>query len=182
MRENLPAGTAAERGFTIIEGLVASAILLIVAIGILPLFASSILNNTRGSDSTTASNFGKTTLETAVTLPFDNVAVQVPGGQTKLQVDEWWKPGNGKINDPTQGWTTTAPPASTLSTWTRSTLVQQFQSVDAVTAGDLSAPYDGSVPPNFVQLKLVTSTVQSSKQGGILGAGEHITFRVLKAF
>src|SRR6185369_7870572 len=107
--ENLPAGAGAERGFSLIEGLVATAILLIVAIGVLPLFASSILNNTRGSDSTQASNFGKSALETAVTLPVDNTAVLIPAGQTKLQVDEWWKPGNGKINDPTQGWTTIPP-------------------------------------------------------------------------
>jgi hypothetical protein len=182
MRENLPVGTGAERGFTIIEGLVASAILLIVAIGILPLFASSILNNTRGSDSTTSSNFGKTSIETWETLPFDNISALVPPGQTKLEVDDWWKPGNNNINDPTQGWTTTTPSAATLSTWSRTTTVQQFQSIDAVNNGDLSTPYDGSTPDEFVELKLVTTTVQSSKQGGILGGGEHITFKVLKAF
>jgi Tfp pilus assembly protein PilV len=182
MRENLPVGTGAERGFTIIEGLVASAILLIVAIGILPLFASSILNNTRGSDSTTASNFGKTSLESWGALPFDNSAILVPGGQTKLEIDDWWKPGNGPINDPSQGWTTTTPPTTTLSTWNRQTTIQQYQSVDVVNGGDLSTPYDGSVPANFTQLKLVTAVVQSSKQGGILGGGEHITFKVLKPF
>src|SRR5262249_22676774 len=48
MNENLPAGAGPERGFTLVEGLVATAILLLVAIGIIPLFASSILNNTKG--------------------------------------------------------------------------------------------------------------------------------------
>ena len=182
MRENLPVGTGAERGFTIIEGLVASAILLIVAIGILPLFTSSILNNSRGSDSTTASNFGRSAIETAVTLPVDNAAVDIPAGQTKLILNEWWKPGNGKINDPTQGWVTTAPTAGVLSTWTRQTTIEQFQSIDTVIAGDLSTPYDQSVDDRYVQLKLISATVQSSKQGGILGGGQQITFQTLKAF
>jgi len=46
-------------GFSFIEALIATGIMLIIAVGIIPLFASSVLNNTRGADSTTATNFGR---------------------------------------------------------------------------------------------------------------------------
>jgi Tfp pilus assembly protein PilV len=182
MRENLPAGARAERGFTIIEGLVASAILLIVAIGIIPLFASSILNNSRGSDSTQASNFSKSNVENLVSMPFSGAPLTIAAGQTQLKVDDWWKPGNGKINDPTSGWQTGTPSAGTLNIWTRNTIVQQYGLDDVLTNGAPTTPLDGNTQPNFVQLKVITVNVQSSKPGGILGVGERISLQTIKAF
>ncbi|HEV7517976.1 MAG TPA: hypothetical protein VGR07_16880 [Thermoanaerobaculia bacterium] len=182
MRENLPAGAGAERGFTIIEGLVASAILLIVAIGIIPLFANSILNNSRGSDSTLATNFSKTNIENLQQMPFSNPLLNVPAGQVKLQADDWWKPGNLKINDPSQGWQVGTPTTGTLNIWTRNTIVQQYGLDDILTNGAPTTPLDGSTQANFVQLKTITVNVQSSKPGGILGVGERISLQSIKAF
>lgn len=182
MNEKLPAGAGSERGFTMVEGLVATAILLVVAIGIIPLFASAILNNTRGSDSTLASNFSKTNVENLSQMPFTNVALTIPAGQTALTTNDWWKPGNGQINDPSQGWQAGTPSAGTLNTWTRSTMVQQYGLSDVLNNGALTTPLDGSTQANFVQLKMVTVNVQSSKAGGILGNGERITVQAVKAF
>jgi Tfp pilus assembly protein PilV len=182
MRENLPAGAGAERGFTIIEGLVATAILLIVAIGIIPLFASSILNNSRGSDSTQASNFSKTSVENLLQMPFGNPALAVPAAGTQLKTDDWWKPGNNKINDPSQGWQAGTPVAGTLNIWTRNTIIQQYGLKDILDTGGLVTPLNGATQANFVQLKLITVNVQSSKAGGILGVGERISLQTLKAF
>jgi len=193
MNEDLPAGAASERGFTVIEGLVATAILLIVAIGILPLFANSIANNSRGSDSTTASNFSKTVVENLAQVPFNGVDVTIAGGSTQKLVSEWWKPGAGPINDMTQGWQATPPTGTTFTTWTRSTSVQQYGVADVLNTGSLVTPLDGGTQPNFVQLKLITVTVQSSKintvntlggghQGALLGGGENIVLQMIKAF
>jgi len=188
-----------ERGFTVIEGLVATAILLIVAIGVLPLFTSSILNNTRGSDSTIASNFGKTTVENLSQQPFGGPDLTIPGGATQKVTNEWWKPGAGPINDSTQGWQSTAPSGSTFTTWTRTTTVQQYGVRDILNSqdssglkGTLSTALSGSTQPNFVQLKLITVNVQSSKintvntlgqgnRGAILGGGETIILQMVKA-
>lgn len=180
MHENLPAG--AERGFTIIEGLIATAILLVVAIGIIPLFANSILNNTKGSDSTLATNFSKTSVENLLQLPFTNPSVTVPAGQPSLQVNDWWSPGSGLLNDPSEGWQAGTPSAGTVNIWTRSAVVQQYSMNDILTNGSLTTPLDGSTQPNFVQLKMITVNVQSSKAGGILGAGERIGLQMVKAF
>ena len=199
--EDLPAGAVSERGFTIIEGLVATAILMIVAIGILPLFTNAILNNSRGSDSTTASNFGKTVVENLAQEPFNNPDLTLASGTTQKLTNEWWKPGAGPINDSTQGWQSTAPSSSTFTTWTRTTSIQQYGVRDILNSqapaagslqGVLSTPLDGSAQSNFVQLKLITVTVQSSKintvnslgggkQGAILGGGETIVLQMVKA-
>jgi Tfp pilus assembly protein PilV len=201
MREDLPAGAVSERGFTVIEGLVATALLLIVAIGILPLFANSILNNTRGSDSTTASNFGKTAVENLSQQTFNSPDLTIAGGSTQKLTNEWWKPGAGPINDSTQGWQATAPSAATFTTWTRATSIKEYGVRDILTTQDpvagslqgvLTTALDGGTQPNFVQLKLITVTVQSSKintvntlgggsRGAILGGGETIVLQMVKA-
>jgi Tfp pilus assembly protein PilV len=180
MAENRPVGTAGERGFTIIEGLVATAILLVVAIGVIPLFASAILNNSKGSDSTTASNFSKTNVENLLALPFTGPNMTITAGN-KLEVDDWWKPGNGKINDPTQGWTLTAPSTTTIATWNRVTTIQQYQTEDILTDGALTTPLDTSVSSQ-AGLKMVTVSLASRKPGGILGNGERITVQMIRAF
>lgn len=199
MNEHPSAGTiadtadTAERGFTVIEGLVATAILLIVAIGILPLFANSIANNSRGSDSTTASNFGKSALENLSQMPFNNTSLAIGSGATQKVLSEWWKPGAGPINDTTQGWQSTAPTSTQFTTWTRSTTVEEFGVRDILNSGKFVTPLDGSTQANFVQLKRVTVNVQSSKintvnalgggkQGAVLGGGENIVLQIVKAF
>jgi type II secretory pathway pseudopilin PulG len=172
-----------ERGFTVIEGLIATAILLVVAIGVIPLFASSILNNTRGSDSMLATNFSKTATENLIQIPFNSGAVTVPAGQAQLTVDDWWSPGRtGRLNDPTQGWQAGSPSAGTTNIWTRSTTVQDYSLNDILTSGRLTTPLPGGTQPTFVQLKLITVNVRSSKPGGILGAGERIALQSIKAF
>jgi type II secretory pathway pseudopilin PulG len=193
MNEHPPASSLGERGFTFIEGLVATAILLVVAIGILPLFANSISNNSRGSDSTTASNFGKTALENLAQMPFNGTDLLIASGSTQKVLSEWWKPGTGPINDPTQGWQSTSPTSSTFTTWTRSTTVEEFGVRDVLNNGALVTPLDGSTQANFVQLKRITVNVQSSKintvtalgaghQGAVLGGGENIVLQMVKAF
>jgi len=180
-QENRWSGAAAnptERGFTVIEGLIATAILLVVAIGIIPLFASSILNNTRGSDSTQASNFSKTSVETFASLPVNLAPLTLGTGQTELDAPQWWKPGNGQLNDPSQGWqsgTTTS-----VKYWTRNSAVQQYKASDIATTGSASTPWVGGTPCQGM-VKMVTVNVQSSKQGGILGIGEQISLQLLKS-
>jgi prepilin-type N-terminal cleavage/methylation domain-containing protein len=182
MAEKLQEAAGSERGFTLVEGLVAMAILLVVAIGIIPLFASSILNNIKGSDSTLAANFSKTNVESLSRMPFTNPALTIASGSTQKKTDDWWKPGNGRINDPSQGWQAGRPTAGPLNSWTRNTIVEQYGLADILNFGTPTTPLDGSTQPNFVQLKMVTVNVQSSKPGGILGNGERITVQSLKAF
>jgi len=49
-----------DAGFSIIEALIAAAILLIIALGLLPLFTRSISDNVSGNDATQATNGSRT--------------------------------------------------------------------------------------------------------------------------
>src|SRR5437763_9528292 len=160
---------AGEAGFSLVEALVATGILLTIAIGIIPLFATSILNNTRGSDSTTSTNYSRTQVENLLQLPFNSPSLAVPAAASQAETDEWWAPGaTGAINDAAEGWKdagVTPKPAATVSLWSRTTIVTQY-SVAALTDGRLDPKTEaenGSTPANNVHLKVVAVEVDSAK-------------------
>jgi hypothetical protein len=61
-----------EAGYSVIEGLIAAALLLIVTVGVIPLFTRSMINNLRGNDSTRISNGAVDELERATEAPFNS--------------------------------------------------------------------------------------------------------------
>jgi hypothetical protein len=66
--ENRPA----EAGYSVVEGLIAAALLLIVTVGVIPLFTRSMINNLRGNDSTRISNGAIDELERSLEAPFNS--------------------------------------------------------------------------------------------------------------
>jgi Tfp pilus assembly protein PilV len=173
---------AAESGFSMIEALIAAAILLIIALGLIPLFTRSILDNNSGNDATQASNHGKTQLEELIQLPFNHQELVVPGGSTQSQVVETWTQGDpAKTGDANEGWWTGAPSGKGRSLWTRTTRVRQYNISD-LDDSKLDTPLAGGTQPVFVHLKEVEVQLQSAKQGSILGGGQALTVRVLKPF
>jgi hypothetical protein len=68
-REN---SSSAESGYSVVEGLIAAALLLIVTVGILPLFARSMANNVSGNDQTRQSNGAVDEFERSTSLPFNS--------------------------------------------------------------------------------------------------------------
>jgi Tfp pilus assembly protein PilV len=189
---------AGEAGFSLVEALVATGILLMIAIGIIPFFATSILNNTRGSDSTTSTNYSRTQVENLLQLPFNSPSLAVPAAASQAETDEWWAPGAaGAINDAAEGWkdaAVTPKPAATVSPWSRTTIVTQY-SVAALADGRLDPKTEaenGSTPANNVHLKVVAVEVDSAKGavaqedssrfGAVLGGGETIAIQAIKAF
>ena len=79
-------------GFSMIEALIAAAILLIIALGLLPLFTRSINDNVSGNDASQATNGSRTEAEEMLQLPFNNTRLAVPAGSTQLQVQDFWTP------------------------------------------------------------------------------------------
>lgn len=173
-------------GFSLIEALIATGIMLIIAVGIIPLFASSVLNNTRGADSTTATNFGRSEIETLQPMYFSTPQVAIVPGSTQLITNEWYTAGAvNQINDSSEGWHVgTAPTSGVVVPWTRTTTVTQY-GIDALKDGKLdplTEAEDGSTPDTNVQLKMIQVDLNSGKQGGILGNGERITLRMVRAY
>jgi len=159
-------------GFTLIEVLIAAGLLLLIAVGVLPLFAQSLLNNVKGSDATQTSNVGVTALETAARLRFQAPDATVPFAGTQLD----WATQYRLINS--ADWVSTYSAAASVH-YVRDVSVRQYQITEIETTGVLGAPLAGSATPGEVQLKLVEVRVGT----GILTPPRPIfTADLLKSF
>jgi Tfp pilus assembly protein PilV len=181
-----PAARRGEAGFSVIEALVAAAILLIIALGLLPVFSRSINDNVTGNDATQATNSSRTELEELLQIPFNNQRMVVAAGQTKTETKDYYtraKAGAGtdtyQIGDSTEGWTTTTTDRGPVL-WNRTTTVQQYGITD-LNDGKLDTPLDGSTQANFVHLKQIQVQVDNPKKD-LFGNGQGITLTVIKAF
>ena len=79
---------SSEAGFSIIEGLIAALLLLVVTLGILPLFSRAMNNNLKGNDSTRRSNAAIDSFEAQQGLLFNSGAMTVQPATTATVVLE----------------------------------------------------------------------------------------------
>lgn len=165
----------AERGFSVVEVLIATLIFLIIAVGILPLFAASTRNNMEGREATEVSNFGRSVLEDLLHVDFNDARLTVPGGQTALttqeyfsQKDQVWKAGTGTLAD---------PPA-----WRRTTIVRQFGYPDLEDDDTFDEPLPGNTPSGLVHIKEVEVQVWHPRADNSLALGgpRRYSVRVLR--
>ena len=173
-----------EAGFSMIEALIAAAILLIIALGLIPLFTRSIIDNSSGNDATQVTNHGKTQLESLIQLPFNHERLEVPGGVNVAQSAETWTTGAlNQAGDPNERWWqgTTPPAGSGEALWTRTTRVRQF-SISDLDDGVLDNPQPGGTQPVFIQLKELEVQLENGKRGTFLGGNQALTVRVVKPF
>lgn len=159
-----------ERGFSLIEVLVASAILLVIALGLVPLYTRSIRSNVEGFDYTHVSNFAKSRAEEYRQLPFASPDLTVPAGSTELEVPDFYSQAQHRWMDEAE-WA--AKSAGDVALFTRTTTVRQFG------VGDLTTPIEGGRPAH---LKEITVAVQGSRETGhVFGGGKAIAVRVFKS-
>ncbi len=171
-----------EAGFSVIEALIAAGILLIIAIGLIPMFTQSILNNAAGSDSTQSSTFAKDELENLQEMNFNSPDLLLVGATTELTATDWWTQGSASsIGD--EAWTSTMP-TTVRPRWTRTTRVAQY-SIGAFDDGAL-LPVErkaGSTQPIEVHFKVVEVQLDSGKQPTSgLPAGPRLVYRIIKPF
>lgn len=182
-----PSGTAGDRrqrrnrgvspGFSLIEVLIAGAILLVVALGTLPLFTRAMISNKSGAESTSVSNFARERLEEFNQLPFDSPDLTIDAGTSKV-FDEYYSLQDKRWKD----YTNTTIPTTDPAGWTRTTTVRQY-SVTALDDGKLD-PAEALGPtalPINVHFKEIVVAVQSARLGGPLGPGKRIALRILKS-
>lgn len=165
-----------QRGFSLIEVLVAASLLLVVALAILPLFTQSMSNNLAGNDYTQATNIAKSELERLYELPFNSPDLDVEGTervrvQHLKQGSTVWEDGTG--------------PTSPAPVWRRTSTVRQFGLsglVDANEDGYFDTPLPAGTASTFVHVKEITIRVESGRTGGPLGGGKRVLLRTLKPF
>lgn len=165
-------GVPCEAGFSMIEVLIAAAMLLIVALGVLPLFTQAMVNNTAGAESTRVANHARTRAEEFLQYPFNSASLLVPAGVTEREIDDYYAREEeawfaGTVSD--------AASAGHDPLFTRTTTIRQFN------VQDLTTPLDGGAPPGAVHVKEITVEIEGTRSAGPLGAGKRIAVRVHKS-
>ncbi|MGD2115802.1 MAG: hypothetical protein PVG07_12155 [Acidobacteriota bacterium] len=171
---------AVRGGFSLIEVLIAALLLLVILLGVVPLFIRSMTYRVEGRESTAVGSFARTRVETLLQLPFDHPDLTVPAGSNELETVEY-RTLDGRV------WSRDAALAD-QAIWTRTTRVRQFGAgdlADGDTDGDgddLDRPLPGGTNPRSVQLKEIEVRIESPREAGPLGPAEELTVRALKAF
>lgn len=182
-----PSAADAQAGFSLVEGLIAAALLLLIALGILPLFGQAMANNARGESSTEVSNSGRSTLEEYFQLPFDHTRLAVAAGTTETVTPEYYVNGTAAGGVRYYYWSDTAPSGSIVQ-YDRTVSVRQYQIVDVTSfARDepvplVEEPLDGGADASVVHVKEVDVEVESGRTGGPLGGGSRVRLRLFKPY
>ncbi|MCC6856373.1 MAG: hypothetical protein IT189_09980, partial [Microbacteriaceae bacterium] len=162
--------SAHEAGFSIIEGLIAALLLLVVTLGILPLFSRAMNNNVKGNDSTRQANGAINAFETAMALPFNSGAMTVPAG-TEVVVNEAM--ALKKVASPTGGSDLALSPRWELLAdlgvddkplMNRTRTLRQYSFDDFLDDQVFQLPLDAATEPRLVHLKVVDVTLQDATQ------------------
>ena len=162
-----------EKGFSLIEVLIAAGIFLIVALGIVPFFTQAIVNNRAGADYTQSTNFAKSELERLFSLPMSSPALQVTTGSSAVTVAYYSKA--------TQTWVNPLP-GTDVALWTRTVTIRQFGLNGLLTGGAPGDALAAGTPTAFVHARQIQVNVVSGRAGGPLGGGKQVTLSVFKTF
>jgi len=166
--------TGRERGLSLIEAVIAAGLLLVIAVGIIPLFTQAMSSNQSGADSTSVSNMARSQVEELYQLPFNNVRLTLTGG-TELVISSYyslatrkWYDGEAPVGDP--------------ALWTRTATIRQY-SVNSLDDGLLepTEALEADALPGQVHFKEIEVAALGTRQAGPLGPSRHITLRMLKS-
>lgn len=165
-----------EAGLSLLELLIAMALLAVIAIGILPMMMRSLADSNRGWEATEVSNFALSEIEDQLATPFESPTLEVGSGLTENLSSQAWVEGVlDQVGDAVEGWTDD-PTGKGLMLWRRNTYVRWYN------VNDLDTPLDGDSDPSLVHLKEVQVQISGERQGGALGGGQELWIRVMKAF
>lgn len=187
---------AREDGFSLIEVLVAAVILAVILLGILPLFARSMVDNAAGHSAGNQANLGRSHLEELIQLPFGHDDLEIDAGTQSVET-RFWDANTNLQGDET--WEATAP-ADDPALWQRTTTVRQY-SINGVqdTDGDgvidvilgledadrdgfPDGALDADTLPGGVHMKGLDVRLDSTHGDGPLRATPAVRLQALKAF
>lgn len=134
-----------EAGFSLVEVLIASVLLLFIVIGVLPLFSRSMMNNIQGNDASNVTNAAVESFETLFAVPFNNDLISLPAGQTLIQRQDFY-------SLKTNRWLTVIP-AGDRAQYQRTLNLRQFSFADVAEDGIFDTPLDGGAEPGNIQFK-----------------------------
>ena len=164
-----------ESGLSLVEALIAVALIGLIAVGIIPMFTRAMSDNLAGADYTRVTNFAKSKEEDFSRMTFNQQAIQLTTGND-LMSTEYMDPANLQ-------WSQTKP-SSLLAIWTRNTDISQYSINDSDSNGNYSFTNKlaSGTSPLAIHVRQSQVQVQSSSAAGPLGARRATTIRYLKAF
>jgi type II secretory pathway pseudopilin PulG len=177
-------------GFSLVEALIAAAILLIIALGMIPLFSRAMINNTLGNDYTQATSHGTADVEEIWEAPLLNTDLVLTAGTSRQNVKYLMDPGFNTPATPATDldWIYTPPTSGTDPVlWTRTTQLRQFH-IDSLSDGELTdaEAVPAGLGPQSFQILEVNSQVDSGKLRagniGVFGGIRQTSFQYLKVF
>lgn len=112
--------TDRQGGFSLLEALLAAALVLVITLGIMPLFTTSIVQNVSGRESTLSSNYSRSTAEEMISLPLDRELLRPPVSQISREVCQDYEDGVG------WDYVICGDPLIGEPKWTRELNVQQY--------------------------------------------------------
>lgn len=164
MAVQLTGDRSCQRGFSLVEALIAAGLMLIIVLGILPLFTNAIRSNATGRDYMEVNNLARSRAEELFQQPFNNLAV----GTTQeffSHASQAWKPGSK-----------TSMPAGEVADYFRTTVLRQYN------IKDLGTPLPANAQIESVHLKEIEVTIETANtSGGPLGPSKRTTVRLWKS-
>ncbi|HEV7668093.1 MAG TPA: hypothetical protein VGS22_06185 [Thermoanaerobaculia bacterium] len=167
-----------ERGFSVVEVLIAAGILLFILLGLLPIFTRSAMSNSSGNQYTQLTNAAKSELERLIDLPLDNTEVTVPAGVTERVITTYYS-GISKT------WVDTTKLGSEEPVWNRKVTVRQCDLAGFINGRCATLQPGGVVPP--AQLRQIDIEVSPGRTGtstalALLGLTKKVTLSSIKVF
>jgi Tfp pilus assembly protein PilV len=161
-----------EAGFSLIEVLIATALLLLIVIGTIPLFTRSMINNVQGDEASRATNIAVDDFERLLSLPFDALPTWLPIGDTTLTADDvFLKKGNRWV-------ASTAIPSGDQARFGRTSTMRQYNVEDLFDGTPLSNPLPGGATESEAQIKVIDVQVTNLR----MSDAPPYAVRVIKVF
>ncbi len=182
-----------QRGFSLIEILIASILFLVVALGVLPMFQRAIRTNNSGQDSTDVSNLARSRVEEFMQISFRSDALVVVAGNELVVVDHFLRE--------TKTWVTGPAPTVPVDPddppiWERTTTIRDY-GVGAVAGDDGMWANAGddldtglidsaeALPAGTravdIHFKEIEVVVEGTRLGGLLGPSRRLVVRALRS-
>lgn len=174
-------GRPAEAGFSLLEGLFAAALLLVVAVSVLPLFMRALESNTRGGRASQVSTFATAELEEINQATIDRADWRLLGNLEnvrELDTLKWitgslYKDGSNRDKIGDGRWVPETAATEGLSLWIRDMAIRKYTFADIHTAVEV----DGVTLSTLGDARIFDSPLSTDDTGDLFNA--HITeFRI----
>lgn len=185
--------TARGAGFSLIEALIAAALVLMITLGVMPLFTHAVVQNVSGKESTISTNYSRSTTEELVGLPLDRDEVRTETGEIERKLCYTYEHPTGWKED-TDCDPEDHDPPHLYPTWARTTLIRQYN-INEIYDGDTAdgnptfknpiLGYDVSNDrlDSFVHIReLMVITEGQREEGSPLGKGRRVDMVELRGF